>query len=143
MSLTTPGRCLDPSLGVHIASLAGFSPQDMYLAKHPLLKEPFLSMVVAQTIKRLSTVRETWVRSLGWEIPWRRKRQPTPVLLPRKIPWMEEPGVHGVAKSWTRLSDFTFTFTLWLLVYKFFTSWVSLFLSISSFFMLFRMESFS
>ena len=29
-----------------------------------------------------------------------------------KIPWAEEPGhaVHGVAKSWTRLSDFTFTF---------------------------------
>ena len=29
-----------------------------------------------------------------------------------KIPWTEEPGkaaVHGVAKSWTRLSDFTFT----------------------------------
>ena len=29
-----------------------------------------------------------------------------------KIPWTEEPGglVYGVAKSWTRLSDFTFTF---------------------------------
>ena len=30
-----------------------------------------------------------------------------------KIPWTEEPGgaaVHGVAKSGTRLSDFTFTF---------------------------------
>ena len=29
-----------------------------------------------------------------------------------KIPWAEEPGaaVHGVTKSWTRLSDFTFTF---------------------------------
>ena len=28
-----------------------------------------------------------------------------------KTPWMEEPGaVHGVAKSRTRLSDFTFTF---------------------------------
>ena len=29
-----------------------------------------------------------------------------------KIPWMEEPGVtvHGVAQSWTQLSDFTFTF---------------------------------
>ena len=30
-----------------------------------------------------------------------------------KIPWMEEPGraaVHGVAKSRTQLSDFTFTF---------------------------------
>ena len=33
---------------------------------------------------------------------------PTPVLLPR-IPWMEEPGVHGVAKNRTQLSDFTFT----------------------------------
>ena len=30
-----------------------------------------------------------------------------------KIPWTAEPGgaaVHGVAKSWTRLSNFTFTF---------------------------------
>ena len=27
-----------------------------------------------------------------------------------KIPWMEEPTVHGVARSWKRLSDFTFTF---------------------------------
>ena len=30
-----------------------------------------------------------------------------------KIPWMEEPwwaAVHGVAESWTRLSNFTFTF---------------------------------
>ena len=30
-----------------------------------------------------------------------------------KLPWTEEPGglrSHGVAKSWTRLSDFTFTF---------------------------------
>ena len=33
--------------------------------------------------------------------------------VPWKIPWMEEPGrlqVHGIAKSQTRLSDFTFTF---------------------------------
>ena len=34
-----------------------------------------------------------------------------------KIPWTEEPGrllhgVHGVTKSWTQLSDFTFTFHL-------------------------------
>ena len=40
--------------------------------------------LVAQTVKRLSTMRETWVRSLGREVPWRRKRQPTPVFLPRK-----------------------------------------------------------
>ena len=28
---------------------------------------------------------ETWALSLGWEIPWRRKRQPTPVFLPGKF----------------------------------------------------------
>ena len=39
---------------------------------------------------------------------WRSQWHPTPVLLPGKIPWMEEPG--RVAKSWTQLSDFTFTF---------------------------------
>ena len=27
-----------------------------------------------------------------------------------KIPWTEEPGRLQVAKSWTRLNDFTFTF---------------------------------
>ena len=41
-----------------------------------------LTSLVAQTVKRLSTMWETWVRSLGWEVPWRRKWQPTPVLLP-------------------------------------------------------------
>ena len=40
--------------------------------------------LVAQTVKRLSTMWETWVRSLGREVPWKRKWQPTPVLLPRK-----------------------------------------------------------
>ena len=48
---------------------------------------------VAQMVKRLPTTRETWVRSLGsipgfdpWvrKISWRRKWQPTPVLLPGK-----------------------------------------------------------
>ena len=35
--------------------------------------------------KRLSTMWETWIRSLGREVLWRRKWQPTPVLLPRKL----------------------------------------------------------
>ena len=39
--------------------------------------------LVAQTVKRLPTMRETQVRSPGWEDPpWKRKWQPTPVLLP-------------------------------------------------------------
>ena len=28
----------------------------------------------------------------GGKIPWRRKWQPTPVILPGKIPWTEKPG---------------------------------------------------
>ena len=31
--------------------------------------------------------------------------------LAQKIPWTEEPGIHGVAKSRTQLSDFTFKAT--------------------------------
>ena len=46
------------------------------------------------------------------KIPWRRKWQPTPVILPGKSHgWRSLAGtVHWVAKSQTRLSDFTFTF---------------------------------
>ena len=38
--------------------------------------------LVAHRLKRLPGMRETWVRSLVGKIPWRRKWQPTPVLLP-------------------------------------------------------------
>ena len=37
---------------------------------------------VAQMVKRLPTMQETRVLSLGREDPWRRKWQPTPVSLP-------------------------------------------------------------
>ena len=52
-------------------------------------------------------------------IPWRRKRQPTPVLLPRKSHgWrsLVQATVHGVAKSWARLNDFTSLVIHWLLL---------------------------
>ena len=35
-------------------------------------------------VKRLPTMWETWVRSLGWEVLLEKERQPTPVLLPGK-----------------------------------------------------------
>ena len=41
----------------------------------------------------------------------RRQWHPTPVLLPGKSHGQRSLVVHGVAKSWIRLSDFTFTFT--------------------------------
>ena len=67
--------------------------------------------LVAQTVKRLSAMQETWVRSLGWEDSLRRKWHPTPVLLPGKSHgWRSLVGCSpGVAKSRTWLSDFIFT----------------------------------
>ena len=41
-----------------------------------------LASLVAQRLKRLPAMRETWVRSLGRKIPGRRKWQPTAVFLP-------------------------------------------------------------
>ena len=40
--------------------------------------------LVAQMVKNLPAMRETWVWSLSWKIPWRRAWKPTPVLLPGK-----------------------------------------------------------
>ena len=37
--------------------------------------------LVAQLVKNLPVIQETWVQSLGWEDPWRREWQPTPVFL--------------------------------------------------------------
>ena len=39
---------------------------------------------MAQTVKCLPAMWETWVGSLGQEDPWRKKWQPTLVLLPGK-----------------------------------------------------------
>ena len=38
--------------------------------------------MLAQLLKNFPAVQETWVQSLGWEGPWRRKWQPVPVFLP-------------------------------------------------------------
>ena len=48
--------------------------------------------MVAQTVKHLPTVWETWVRSLGWENPLEKEVATYSSTLAWKIPWMEEPG---------------------------------------------------
>jgi len=72
-----------------------------------------LASLVAQRLKLLPTMRETWVRSLGWEdYPGEGNGNPL------HYSCLENPmdggaswaTVHGVAKSGTWLSDFTFTF---------------------------------
>ena len=62
-------------------------------------------------VKHLPAMQETRVRSLGREDPLEKEMAIHSSSLAWKIPWMEEPDrlVHGVAESWTRLSNFTFT----------------------------------
>ena len=67
-----------------------------------MLKLPHNSLV-AQTVKRLPTMWETWVQSLGREDPGKEMAIYSSILAWR-IPWTEEPGglqSMGVTKSWT------------------------------------------
>ena len=65
--------------------------------------------LVAQRLKHLPAMRETWVRSLGPEDPLEKEMATHSSILAWRIPWMEEPG--GLqsmeSQSRTRLSDFT------------------------------------
>ena len=47
---------------------------------------------MAQTVKRLSTMQETWVRSLGQEDPLEKEMATHSSTIAWKIPWTEEPG---------------------------------------------------
>ena len=43
-------------------------------------------------VKRLSTMQETWVQSLGWEDLLEKEMATHSSILAWKIPWTEEPG---------------------------------------------------
>ena len=51
-----------------------------------------LPSLVAQRLKRLPAVRETWVRSLGWQDPLEKEMATHSSILVWRIPWTEEPG---------------------------------------------------
>ena len=65
---------------------------------------------MAQLVKNPPAMQETWVWSLGWEDPLEKGKATPSSILAWRIPWTV---IHGVAKSWTRLSDFHFTSLLW------------------------------
>ena len=48
--------------------------------------------LVAQRLKCLPAMRETWVQSLGQEDPLEKKMATHSSILAWRIPWMEEPG---------------------------------------------------
>ena len=53
---------------------------------------PLRASLVAQMVKRLPTMRETRVQSLGREVPPEKEMAIHSSILACKIPWTEEPG---------------------------------------------------
>ena len=47
---------------------------------------------MAQTVKNPPAMRETWVRSLGWEDPLEEGMATHSSIFALKTPWTEEPG---------------------------------------------------
>ena len=92
----------------HLLILWLQSPFAVILEPRKIKSATVSTSLVAQSIKHLSTMWETWVRSLGREDPLEKEM----AIHSSKIPWTKEPTVHGVTKSRTRLSDFIFTFTV-------------------------------
>ena len=60
-----------------------------------LIRTPFDSNIraslVAQTVKNLPAMQETWVQSLGWEDPLEKGMFTHSSILSWRIPWIEEP----------------------------------------------------
>ena len=84
------------------------------MGKRKLRELKLLDSLVALMVKSLPATWETQVQSLGWEDVLEKEMATHSSILAWKISWMEEPGrlhtVHEVTKSWTQLSNFTFTF---------------------------------
>ena len=63
---------------------------------------------MAQTVKNVPAMWETWVRSLGWEDPLEVGMATHSSVLAWRIPMKRgawQATVHGIAKSLTQLSD--------------------------------------
>ena len=63
--------------------------------------------MVAQTVKNLPAMQETWVQSLGWEDPLDKGMAMHSSILAWRIPRTEEPGgLQSMGlQSWTRLRN--------------------------------------
>ena len=66
-----------------------------------------MTSLVAQRVKNLPVMQETWVRSLGQEDPLEKGMATYSSILAWKIPWMEESeGLQSMGlQGWTQLSD--------------------------------------
>ena len=69
------------------------------------LVNAYWASLVAQMVKNLPAMQETWVQSLGWEDPLEKEMAIHSSILAWKIPWTEEPG--GLQSMGLQESDTT------------------------------------
>ena len=96
-------------------------PNQNYIYTHT--HTPTWASLVAQMVKNLPAMRQTWVQSLGWEDPLEKGKANHSSILAWRIPWTEEPGrLQSMGlQSWTQLSKFHFHFHMYLFIYLYST----------------------
>ena len=67
----------------------------MYLL---IQKKKIWASLMAQMIKNLPAMQETWIQSLGWEDPLEKEMTTHSIILVWRIPWTEEPS--GLQSAW-------------------------------------------
>ena len=89
-------------------------PAERFDLRHPCHTLSPETSLVAQMVKHLSTMRETWVWSLGQEDLLEKAMAPHSSILAWRIPWMEEAGglqsmgSQRVRHDWATSLSFTF-----------------------------------
>ena len=73
----------------------GYSPwghKESDKTTQPLTLSLYYAFLVAQMVKNLPEMRETWVQSWGWEDPLKKGMATHSSILAWRIPWAEELG---------------------------------------------------
>ena len=94
--------------GLHLAQKLVSGPRTLLL-ETAFISNPttiLWSSLVAQLVKNLPAVRETWVRSLGWEDPLEKGKATHSSILARRIPQTVK------SMGWQRVGHDCATFTL-------------------------------
>ena len=84
-----PESLMSPALAGRFFTTSATWKAPLITFTFPHLYSAFL---VAQMVKCLSTMQETWVRSLGWEDTLEKEMAIHSRTIAWKIPWTEEPG---------------------------------------------------
>ena len=67
-------------------------PEKIYTMGFRVILSKLWASLVAQRLKHLTPMQETWVRSLGWEDPLEKEMATHSSILAWRISWTEEPG---------------------------------------------------